>query len=77
MSYPEFLLIKTNDDYEDKKLASFALKSFFLNGRDDCRKNMSVRDNAIKTCKLFLENKYIEDKVKNEIKEFLKEINAL
>ena len=77
LSYPEFLLIKTNDDYEDKKLASFALKSFFLNGRDDCRKNMSVRDNAIKTCKLFLENKYIEDNVKNEIKEFLKEANAL
>ena len=77
LSYPEFLLIKTNEDYKDKKLASFALKNFFLNNRDDCRQNLSIRKNAIKTCKLFLENKFIEISVKEQIKEFLKEVNAI
>jgi hypothetical protein len=58
-------------------LASYALTFFFLSGRDECRTNMSVRENAIKTCKLFLENNFIEEHVKNQIKGFLKEANAM
>ena len=74
ISYIEFLLIKSDNNYEDKKVASFAIEIFFLNHK--CRRNMLIREEAIKVCKLFLENEYIEKRVKDRINSFLIEANA-
>ena len=68
--YIGFVFSKSNNDL---KLASFVLKYLFLNQK--CRKDISIRDEAIRICKLFLENQYIEKELKYKINSFLNEIN--
>lgn len=75
MNYIEFLLLKTNNDINDKKIASYELKIFYLNSF--CKYNKYVEKRGIYVCKLFLENKYITDDVKNEIKSFLQKKGAI
>ena len=74
LSYIEFILIKTDNTVIDKKIASFELEKWFLN--HGCRKNKFIRNQGINLCKLFLENEYIENSIKNKITTFLKEINS-
>jgi len=69
INYIEFILMKTNNNTKDKKIASFELKKWYMD--NDCRNNTFIRKRAKKVCKLFLKNKFIEKRIKKEIKEFL------
>ena len=68
INYIEFLLIKTNDTFHDKKIASLELNSWYL---EECSKNEYVRERGKNLCKMFLNNAYIEKKVKKKISIFL------
>ena len=72
--YVEFLLSKTNSTIEDKKIASFELNKTILNNYK-CKYNINLKEQIINLCKLFLDNNYIEEKIKNEINSYLKIIN--
>jgi len=72
INYIEFILNKTNNDINDKRIASFELRGYFLN--KFCRYNYYIRERAINVLKLFLKNDYIEKEVKNEIISFFNEI---
>ena len=74
INYIEFLLMKTNDTVQDKKIASFELNRWFLK---ECRENQYVRERGVMLCKLFLNNKYIENGVKKKILNFMDEINEM
>ena len=63
INYIEFLLIKTNDTFHDKKIASFELNSWYL---EECSKNEYVRERGKNLCKMFLNNVYIEKKIKKK-----------
>lgn len=67
--YSEFLLNKTNNDNMDKKIASYELDTWFLNTK--CRTNEYIKSDAINTCKLFTQNKLIEDNIKKKIYLFM------
>ena len=69
INYIEFILIKTTNTIKDKKIASFELKKWYLD--NDCRNNTFIRKRAKKVCELFLKNKFIENKIKDEINNFL------
>ena len=69
MNYIEFLLMKTNDTINDKKIASYELRNWYLN--NPCRNNTYVKERGRNVCKLFLENKYITEDVKKDINSFL------
>ena len=71
INYIEFILIKTNNDINDKRIASFELNEWFL--KHGCRYNKYIRERAINVVELFLKNDYIEKKIKNEILIFLNE----
>ena len=71
LNYIEFLLMKTKDINYDKKIASFELKNFYLN--HECRNNTFIKEKGINICKSFLENKYIENDIKDEILNFINE----
>lgn len=70
--YIEFLLKKTKDSYIDKEFASYELENWYLNIY--CRNDIYSKQQGIKICNLFLENKYINDNIKNKIKIFLNEV---
>jgi len=72
INYIEFILIKTNNEINDKRIASSELKIWFLDHK--CRNNSYIRERAINVLELFLKNDYIEKEVKNEILVFLNEI---
>ena len=69
INYIEFILMKTTNTIKDKKIASFELKKWYLD--NDCRNNTFIRKRAKKVCELFLKNKFIENKIKDEINNFL------
>ena len=75
ISYIELVLIKSNNNFEDKKIASFAIEYFLLN--NICRRNFLIKKEAIEVCKLYLENEYIERNIKEKINAFLLEINGI
>ena len=72
INYIKFILIKTNNEINDKRIASSELKIWFLDHK--CRNNSYIRERAINVLELFLKNDYIEKEVKNEILVFLNEI---
>ena len=69
--YVKFLLIKTEDTYLDKKIASFELENWYL--KNQCRNDSYSKEEGIQICNLYLQNKYIDENIKNEIKIFLDE----
>ena len=73
ITYAEFLLKKTDDTFLDKEIASYELENWFLN--HECRQNKNITNEAIRVCKLFIENKYIEEEMKKKILIFLNETN--
>jgi len=72
LNYIEFLLVNTNNTIYDKRKAFFELNKGYLN--HSCKFNQYNREKALNICKLFLENKFIEEKAKNIIKGFINEI---
>ena len=70
LGYVEFVVSKSDDDV---KLASYLIENLFLN--NDCKRRDHVREQAISICKLVLENKYIENQLKDKINSLLKSIN--
>ena len=73
LNYIEFVLMKTNNTFHDKKIASFEFNQWFLN--HNCRNNLFIRKKGIYVSNLFIKNKYIDKKVKAEIKFFLEKQN--
>ena len=73
ISYIELVLIKSNNNYQDKKIASFAIQYFLLNN-NECRQNKLIRKVAIDVCKLYLNNQYIEKELKLKINSYLSDI---
>jgi len=73
INYIEFLLNKTDNNFLDKKIASFELENMFLNNK--CKNNKLIKNSGIYVCELFLENKYIENEVKDKIFIFLNQTN--
>ena len=71
LTFIEVLLLFTDNNIEDKELASYFLKQLFLDNY--CRKNKNISTEAINLCKLFLENKYIKKDIKNEIRSYINE----
>ena len=65
----EFLLMKTSNTIYDKRFASFQLNELYLNHQ--CRNNKFTKEKGKYVCKLFLGNEYIDNDVKNRIKNFL------
>ena len=70
-NFMEFILNKTENTYYDKKLAFFNYKLLLLNNQ--CRNNTKYIEKAINISYLYLENKYILEEDKNEIRKFIKE----
>ena len=74
MNYIEFILMITDNNIMDKKIASYELKKWFLD--NNCRNNSFIRKRATMVCKLFLNNEFIENKTKTEINNYLKNISV-
>lgn len=73
INYIEFILMKTNNEIIDKKIASLELNRWFL--EHPCRYNKYIRKRAINVLELYLRNRYIEKEIKNEILAFFNEKN--
>ena len=71
LNFIEFILNKTENTFYDKKVAFFNFKLLLLN--NPCRKNAQNREKAINISHLYLQNKYIDEKDKREIKAFINE----
>ena len=65
MNYIEFILLNTENNKIDKKIASYEFKRYYLKHR--CRNNSFVRDYAKNISRLFLKNKYIDKQIKEQI----------
>lgn len=72
--YAEFLLLYTKNTYSDKEIASYELNTWLL--AHECRNNISTKKLALKICLLYLKNQYINDKIKEKIKSFIKEFKG-
>ena len=70
LGYIEFVVTKSNDDV---KLASFLIENRFL--KNDCIRRDYVRDQVISICKVVLDNKFIENRLKDKINSLLKSMN--
>ena len=75
INYIELLLNKTKNNSFDKNFASFELKNYYL--KNECRNNEFIRERGKNVCKLFLENKYINSNIKNEIYSVLNDRSVL
>ena len=73
ISYIELVLIKSNNNYQDKKIASYAIQ-YFLIDDNECRQNRLIRKVAIDVCKLYLQNRYIEKDIKAKIYSYLSDL---
>ena len=71
LSYIDFVYSKSNNNF---KLASFVFEKYFLN--NECKRELSIRSELIRICKLILENQFIEKSLKEKINNyFAKEVN--
>lgn len=70
LNYIEFTFAKSDNNL---KLASFALNDLYLNNK--CKEQTNIRNEGIRICKLFLQNQYVENKIKDLINLFLNQIN--
>jgi glycosyltransferase involved in cell wall biosynthesis len=71
INYIEFLLMNTNNTFNDKSIASYEFNNWYFNNK--CKYNKFIEERGKYVCKLFLENQYIENKEKNKIRKYLKE----
>jgi glycosyltransferase involved in cell wall biosynthesis len=75
LNFIELVLAKTENNTYDKNIASYELENTFLNNH--CKTNQFIRETAKNICKLFLENKYINEDIKNKISIYLNQINLI
>lgn len=66
LTFIEFTFMTSDNNM---KYASYLLKNLFL--KTECERNKSIRNEAIRICKLFLESQYIENKLKDRINSYL------
>ena len=71
LTFIEVLFLFTENNIEDKEIASTYLRVSFLN--NECRKNKNIINVSRNLCKLFLENNFIKSNIKKEIKQYLNE----
>jgi glycosyltransferase involved in cell wall biosynthesis len=65
INYAEFLLIKTDDTIIDKKIASYELERWVLTR--ECKNNELIKERSKEVFNLFINNKYIENKIKKKL----------
>ena len=71
LNFVELLLLKTNNTYEDKKIASYEFELSYLNHY--CRNNrFAIRKGIAVSTKIY-NNKYIDKDIKKKIRNFFKE----
>ena len=73
LKFNEFILKNTKNSFYDKKVAFYCLDKYLLSYY--CRNYQATQEKAIKVSNLYLNNKYIEERDKNKIIQFLNEIN--
>ena len=73
LSYAEFIFKKTDNSFEDKKFASYAMNNYLL--YESCKKDIDIKNEVNEVCELFLKNEYIDNKLKDKINKYLNEIN--
>lgn len=66
LTFIEFTFMTSDNNM---KYASYLLKNLFL--KTECERNKSIRNEAIRICKFFLESQYIENKLKDRINSYL------
>ena len=72
INFLEFLFVKTANTVYEKQYASVLLEDFF---KSPCQYNKLFREDIIYICNKFLENKYIENKIKDKIRVYLNSLN--
>ena len=72
LNYIEFLLINTENSVQDKRIASFEFNNWYFN--NECRRNEFIKDKGKNICKMFINNEYIDNTLKEKIRRFLDEI---
>ena len=73
LNYIEVIFMKTNNTFYDKRFASHELNIWFLN--HNCKNNIFIQSRAKLVCKMFLENPFIENDVKDKIRNFFSSLN--
>ena len=61
-----FILLKTENNYKDKLIASNDLSKLYLDNKK-CNNNLNIIKQGIYLCNLFLNNNYINKATKNKI----------
>ena len=69
INYLEFLLNHTENSFLDKAIAEKELKNWYLDFK--CKFNNDTKSLGIRLVKLYLDNKYINNQTKFEIRKFL------
>ena len=69
LNFVEIIFDKTKDTFEDKKIPFSQFKNYYLN--NECVNSKAIREKGVKLCNLFLDCKFISDRDKSEIKNFL------
>ena len=64
--YLEFIMLKTENNYKDKLIASNDLSKWYLDNKK-CNNNLNIIKQGIYLCNLFLNNNYINKATKNKI----------
>ena len=71
LNFIEFILENTENNFNDKKIAFFSMNKWFLSYF--CRNFTPTREQAINISKLYINNKYIQEEDKKQIRIFLNE----
>ena len=71
LNFIEFILYKTKNSFHDKKIAFFSINKWLLN--NFCRNYSKIIGKALNISKQYLENKFIKEDDKNQIRIFYNE----
>ena len=69
IKYIQFIFANTKNNIYDKQIASFEINRFYIN--NNCKHNAFIKNIGFNLSKLFLNSKYIENKEKFIINNFL------
>ena len=74
LTFAEVLILYTENDKRDKKIAEFNFLRYFIRN-EKCQNQTDIIDDTIRISNLYLKDKYINSKAKEEISLFLNQQN--
>ena len=74
LTFAEVLILYTENDKRDKKIAEFNFLRYFIRN-EKCQNQTDIIDDTIRISNLYLKDKYINLKAKEEISLFLNQQN--